>query len=109
VVCAVDCGMHVNPQTIEAQMQGAIVYGLTAALFGRIDIDRGRVVQSNFHDYRMLRLAEMPQVEVHLVPSEGPPGGVGEAALPALAPAVCNAIFAATGKRIRRLPIPSLV
>jgi CO/xanthine dehydrogenase Mo-binding subunit len=84
------------------------VYGLTAALFGHIDIDRGRVVQSNFHDYRMLRLAEMPEVEVHLVRSDAPPGGVGEAALPALAPAVCNAIFAATGKRIRRLPILSL-
>ncbi|PYP19005.1 MAG: hypothetical protein DMD54_04015 [Gemmatimonadetes bacterium] len=109
VVCAIDCGIVINPDTVEAQTQSNVVYGLTAALFGQIDIDRGRVVQSNFHDYRMLRLAEMPQVEVHLVPSDGPPGGVGEAALPALAPAVCNAIFAATGKRIRRLPIPSLV
>src|SRR6266576_133798 len=109
VVCAIDCGIVINPDTVEAQTQSNVVYGLTAALFGQIDIDRGRVVQSNFHDYRMLRLAEMPKVEVHLVPSDGPPGGVGEAALPALAPAVCNAIFAATGKRIRRLPIPSLV
>jgi isoquinoline 1-oxidoreductase beta subunit len=109
VVCAIDCGVVVNPDTVAAQTQSNIVYGLTAALFGQIDIDRGRVVQSNFHDYRMLRLAEMPEVEVHLVRSDAPPGGVGEAALPALAPAVCNAIFAATGKRIRRLPIPSLV
>ncbi|HEV8382124.1 MAG TPA: xanthine dehydrogenase family protein molybdopterin-binding subunit [Gemmatimonadales bacterium] len=108
VVCAIDCGVVVNPDTVEAQTQSNIVYGLTAALFGHIDIDRGRVVQSNFHDYRMLRLAEMPEVEVHLVRSDAPPGGVGEAALPALAPAVCNAIFAATGKRIRRLPILSL-
>jgi isoquinoline 1-oxidoreductase subunit beta len=108
VVCAIDCGIVVNPDTVEAQTQSNVVYGLTAALFGQIDIDRGRVVQSNFHDYRMLRLAEMPEVEVHLVRSDAPPGGVGEAALPALAPAVCNAIFAATGKRIRRLPIPSV-
>ena len=109
VVCAIDCGVVVNPDTVVAQTQSNIVYGLTAALFGQIDIDRGRVVQSNFNDYRMLRLAEMPEVEVHLVRTDAPPGGVGEAALPALAPAVCNAIFAATGKRIRRLPIPSLV
>ncbi len=109
VVCAIDCGVVVNPDTVVAQTQSNIVYGLTAALFGQIDIDRGRVVQSNFNDYRMLRLAEMPEVEVHLVRTDAPPGGVGEAALPALAPAVCNAIFAATGKRIRRLPIQSLV
>jgi isoquinoline 1-oxidoreductase subunit beta len=105
VVCAVDCGIVVNPDTVVAQMQGAIVYGLTAALYGEITIDRGRVAQSNFTDYRMLELAEMPDVEVHLVPSEAPPGGVGEAGLPPIAPAVCNAIFAGTGKRVRRLPI----
>ncbi len=105
VVCAIDCGMHVNPSTIEAQMQGGIVYGLTAALKGAIDIQGGRVVQSNFHDYQMLRLAEMPAVEVHIVPSSEAPGGVGEPGTPPIAPAVCNAIFAATGKRIRRLPI----
>ena len=105
VVCAIDCGMYVNPSTIEAQMQGGIVYGLTAALKGAIDIQGGRVVQSNFHDYQMLRLAEMPVVEVHIVPSSEAPGGVGEPGTPPIAPAVCNAIFAATGKRIRRLPI----
>jgi len=105
VVCAADCGILVNPDTVEAQLQGAIVFGLTAALYGEITIERGRVAQSNFSDYRMLALAEMPEIEVHLVPSEAPPSGVGEAGLPPIAPAVCNAVFAGTGKRIRRLPI----
>ena len=105
VVCAIDCGLHVNPSTIEAQMQGGIVYGLSAALHGAITIENGRVTQSNFHDYRMLRLTEMPVVEVYIVPSNEAPGGVGEPGTPPIAPAVCNAIFAATGKRIRRLPI----
>src|SRR2546425_120697 len=105
VVCAIDCGMHVNPSTIEAQMQSGIVFGLTAALKGAITIENGRVTQSNFHDYPMLRIAEMPVVEVHIVPSNEAPGGVGEPGTPPIAPAVCNAIFAATGKRIRRLPI----
>ncbi len=86
-------------------MQSGVVYGLTAALRGAIDIQGGRVVQSNFHDYQMLRLAEMPVVEVHIVPSSEAPGGVGEPGTPPIAPAVCNAIFALTGKRIRRLPI----
>ena len=108
VVCAVDCGIVVNPDTVEAQMQSSIVYGLTAALYGTITIQSGRVVQSNFHDYPMLKLAEMPEVEVHLVRSEAAPGGVGEAGLPPIAPAVCNAVFAATGRRIRRLPIGRL-
>src|SRR5437773_168712 len=105
VVCAADCGILVNPDTVEAQLQGAIVFGLTAALYGEITIERGRVAQSNFSDYRMLQLAEMPTVEVHLVRSDAAPSGVGEAGLPPIAPAVCNAIFAGTGKRIRRLPI----
>jgi isoquinoline 1-oxidoreductase beta subunit len=109
VVCAVDCGPVVNPDTVEAQMQSAIVYGLTAALYGEIDIDGGRVVQSNFHDYRMLRLAEMPVVEVFIVPSTDAQGGIGEPGTPPIAPAVCNAIFAATGKRIRKLPIGKVV
>ncbi len=105
VVCAVDCGIIINPDTVEAQTQSNVVYGLTATLYGEISIDRGRVVQSNFHDYPMLGLSEMPAVEVHLVASEATPSGVGEAALPPIAPAVCNAIYAATGKRVRRLPV----
>jgi len=105
VVCAVDCGLHVNPDTIEAQMQSAIVFGLTAALKGAITIENGRVMQSNFHDYQMLRLAEMPVVEVHIVQNNEEPGGVGEPGTPPIAPAVCNALFALTGKRIRTLPI----
>jgi isoquinoline 1-oxidoreductase beta subunit len=109
VVCAVDCGPVVNPDIVEAQMQGGIVYGLTAALWGEITLDKGRVQQSNFHDYRMLRLAEMPVVEVHIVPSSDAQGGVGEPGTPPIAPAVCNAIFAATGKRIRKLPIGNVV
>ena len=105
VVCAVDCGRYVNPDTIAAQMEGAVVYGLTAALKGQITIEKGRVQQSNFHDYEMLRMNEMPNVEVHIVQSNEPPGGVGEPGTPPIAPAVCNAIFSATGKPIRRLPI----
>ena len=105
VVCAMDCGVVVNPAGVEAQVQSAIIYGLTAALYGEITLDRGRVTQSNFNDYRMLGLAECPELEVHLVRSDAAPGGVGEAGLPPIAPAVCNAVFAGTGKRIRRLPI----
>ncbi len=105
VVCAMDCGVVVNPAGVEAQVQSAIIYGLTAALYGEITLDRGRVTQSNFNDYRMLGLAECPELEVHLVRSDAAPGGVGEAGLPPIAPAVCNAIFAGTGKRIRKLPI----
>ncbi|MBI1722541.1 MAG: xanthine dehydrogenase family protein molybdopterin-binding subunit [Gemmatimonadetes bacterium] len=105
VVCAVDCGTVVNPLTVEAQMESGIVYGLSAALHGEITIDRGRVVQSNFHDYAPLRMSEVPRVEVHIVPSTEAPGGVGEPGTPPIAPAVCNAIFSATGRRIRRLPI----
>src|SRR5439155_693872 len=92
----VDAGVPIGP------WQGAIVYGLTAALYGEITIERGRVAQSNFNDYRMLGLAEMPEIEVHLMQSEAAPGGVGEAGLPPIAPAVCNAIFAGTGKRVRQ-------
>ncbi len=105
VVCAVDCGLAVNPGIVEAQMEGAIVYGLTAALRGGITIEQGRVKQSNFHDYPMLRMPEMPRIEVHIVPSTEAPGGAGEAGVPPVAPAVCNAVFAATGQRIRELPI----
>jgi len=105
VVCAVDCGPVVNPDTLEAQLQGGVVFGLSAALYGEITIENGRVKQGNFNDYPVLRLAEMPVVEVHIVPSTDALGGIGEPSVPPTAPAVCNAIFAATGKRIRRLPI----
>jgi isoquinoline 1-oxidoreductase subunit beta len=105
VVCAVDCGPTVNVGQIEAQLQGGIVYGLTAALYGEITLERGRVKQSNFTDYPMLHLEEMPVVEVHVVPSDDKQGGIGEPSVGPVAPAVCNAIFAATGKRIRKLPV----
>ena len=98
IVCAVDCGTVVNPDTVEAQMESAIVFGLSAALSGEITIKDGRVVQHNFNDYPVLRMNEMPVVEVHIVKSTEPPGGVGEPGTPPAAPAVCNAIFAATGK-----------
>ena len=105
VVCAVDCGQVVNPAGIEQQIQSGIVFGLTAALKGSITIDRGRVMQQNFNHYDVLRIDEMPVVEVHIVPSRNAPGGIGEASTPGIAPAVANAIAAATGKRIRKLPI----
>jgi isoquinoline 1-oxidoreductase beta subunit len=105
VVSAIDAGHVVNPLTVELQTESAIVYGLTAALYGEITIERGRVVQSNFDDYAMLRLAEMPRVETVILASGGFWGGVGETPVPPLAPALCNAIFAATGKRIRSLPL----
>jgi isoquinoline 1-oxidoreductase beta subunit len=105
VVCAIDCGMIVNPDTVVAQMESGIVYGLTAALKGEITIDNGRVVQGNFDDYPLLRLDECPEIEVYIVPSLEAPGGVGEPGTPPIAPAVANAVFAATGKPVRRLPI----
>ncbi|HWC75585.1 MAG TPA: xanthine dehydrogenase family protein molybdopterin-binding subunit, partial [Gemmatimonadales bacterium] len=109
VVCAVDCGAVVNPDTIEAQMQGGVAFGLSAALYGEITIDKGRVQQSNFNDYQVLRISEMPVVEVYIVPSTDALGGIGEPSVPPTAPAVCNAIFAATGKRIRKLPIGKII
>lgn len=106
VVAAVDCGHVVNPRTVEMQIESAVVYGLSAALFGEITIEKGAVVQGNFDDYQVVRLAEMPSIETHLALSGGSKwGGIGEPGTPPIAPAVCNAIFAATGKRIRRLPI----
>jgi isoquinoline 1-oxidoreductase beta subunit len=105
VVSAIDIGHVVNPLTIELQTESAIVFALTAALFGEITIKNGRVEQSNFHDYPMLHLADMPRVEAVILASGGFWGGVGETPVPPLAPALCNAIFAATGKRIRSLPI----
>jgi isoquinoline 1-oxidoreductase beta subunit len=106
VVCAVDCGTAVNPFSVRAQMEGAINFGLAQALKSEITVSGGRVEQSNFHDYEVLRMSDAPPVvEVHIVPSVERPGGCGEPGVPAAAPAVANAIFAATGKRIRRLPI----
>jgi isoquinoline 1-oxidoreductase beta subunit len=105
VVCAVDCGRIVNPDIIKAQMESGIVFGLSAVLHGEITLKNGRVVQSNFHDYPLLSLSEMPVVEVHIVPSSEKSGGVGEPGVPPIAPAVGNAVFTVTGKRIRQLPI----
>jgi isoquinoline 1-oxidoreductase subunit beta len=105
IVCAVDCGFAVNPDTIAAQMEGGSIFGLTAALHGVITLKNGRVEQSNFHDYLPMRISEVPVVETHLVKSAESPGGIGEAPTAAVAPAVANAIFAATGRRIRTLPI----
>jgi isoquinoline 1-oxidoreductase beta subunit len=104
-VCAIDCGHVVNPMTVEMQVASGVAFGLTAALYGEITIREGRVSESNFHDYGMLRLADMPKVETILVPSGGFWGGVGEPPSAIVAPAVCNAIFAATGQRIRSLPL----
>jgi isoquinoline 1-oxidoreductase beta subunit len=105
VVCAVDCGTMVNPDTVKAQIEGGVVFGLTAALFGEITIRDGRVEQSNFNDYRVLRIDEAPIVEVHLIKSNEAPGGIGEVGTVGAAPALTNAVFAATGVRIRKLPI----
>jgi|KBSSwiStaDraftv2_1062776.scaffolds.fasta_scaffold01169_14 isoquinoline 1-oxidoreductase beta subunit len=105
VVCAVDCGIAVNPDVIRAQMEGGIGFGLSAALYGKITLKDGVVEQSNFHDYPMLRINEMPAVEVHIVPSTEKPSGVGEPGVPVIAPAVANALAAATGKRLRTLPL----
>jgi isoquinoline 1-oxidoreductase beta subunit len=105
VVCAVDCGITVNPWNVVAQMESAIVYGLTAALYSELTVKKGRVQQSNFHDYPVLRMDRMPKIEVHLVKSTEKPTGVGEPGVPPLAAAVANALFALTGKRVRKLPI----
>jgi len=106
VVCAIDCGTGINPLGIEAQMQSAINFGLAQTLKSEITVSQGRVNQSNFHDYEVLRLSDAPpSIDVHIVPSTDPPGGCGETGVPPVAAAMGNAIFAATGKRIRRLPI----
>jgi isoquinoline 1-oxidoreductase beta subunit len=105
VVAAVDCGTMVNPDIVTAQVSGAIIYGLSAALFGKITIKNGAVEQQNFPDYDVVHMAQAPRIEVYLTPSAEPPGGIGEPGLPPLAPALANAIFAATGKRIRSLPL----
>jgi len=105
VVCAVDCGIVVNPDTVQAQIQSAIVFGITAALYGKISLKDGRVEQTNFDTYQMLRINDAPVIEVHIVRSSEPPGGMGEPGTSAVMPAVTNAIFAATGKRLRNLPV----
>ncbi|EHK52562.1 xanthine dehydrogenase family protein molybdopterin-binding subunit, partial [Allomesorhizobium alhagi] len=105
VVCAVDCGTVVNPDTVEAQIQGAVMFGITAALYGHITLRDGRVEQTNFDSYPILRMDEAPNVEVHIVQNRELPGGMGEAGTSCIGPAVTNAIFAATGKRLRKLPV----
>ncbi|MDP9939296.1 xanthine dehydrogenase family protein molybdopterin-binding subunit [Ectopseudomonas alcaliphila] len=109
VVCAVDCGIAINPDVIKAQMEGGIGFGLAAALHGAITLKEGRVEQSNFHDFQVLRMNQMPKVEVHIVPSAVNPTGVGEPGVPPLAPALANALFAATGVRLRKLPFPAQI
>jgi isoquinoline 1-oxidoreductase beta subunit len=104
-VCAVDCGQAINPDGIIAQMEGGIVFGASAALWNEITLDKGRVQQTNFGDYRMMRINEAPVVEVHIVNSRDEPGGIGEPGTAGIAPALTNAVFAATGKRIRKLPV----
>src|SRR5260370_42083400 len=104
VVCAVDCGRTINPDIVKAQMEGGIIFGLTAALKTEITFENGRVQQKNFHDYQMLRMFESPEIEVHIVPSELSPTGVDEPSVPPVAPALTNAIFAATRNRVRLLP-----
>lgn len=105
VVCAIACGFAVNPDGVKAQMEGGIIYGLTAALFGEIAIENGAIRQSNFHDYRVLRMDEAPVIEVHIVEDDGKMGGAGEPGVAPIAPALANAFFAATGKRVRKLPL----
>jgi isoquinoline 1-oxidoreductase subunit beta len=104
VTAAVDCGIAVNPLTVEAQIQSAIAFGLSAALYGRISLKGGQVEQSNFTDYPVVRISEMPECSVHIVPSRQPPTGIGEPGTPPIAPAIANAVFALTGKRLLRLP-----
>jgi len=107
VTCALDCGTVVNPNIVAQQMEGAVIFGLSAALYGRIDIRDGAVQQSNFPSYPMVRMAQAPQVQTWIVPSERPPGGIGEPGVPPVAPAVANALFALTGQRRRTLPLAS--
>jgi isoquinoline 1-oxidoreductase beta subunit len=105
VVCAMDCGIVVNPDTVQAQLQSGVIFGVTAALYGEITLKNGRVEQTNFDTYQMLRLNEAPTIDVHLIKSTEPPGGMGEAGTSCIVPAIANAVFAATGKRLRKMPI----
>ena len=108
VVCAIDCGEVVNPDTVEAQMEGGIAFGLSAALHGALHFQDGRVLPGNFDTYPLLRMREMPRVETHIIARGDPMGGVGESGTPPIAPAVCNALLALTGKPVRELPIARL-
>ena len=105
IVCAVDCGTVINPDTVTAQIEGGVNFGISAALWGEVTLKNGRVEQSNFHNYRVLRMNEAPTIEVHLVRNLEAPGGLGEPGTSVTAPALANAVFAATGKRIRKLPL----
>jgi CO/xanthine dehydrogenase Mo-binding subunit len=105
VVCAIDCGLVVNPDIVRQQMESGIAFGLSAALHGDLKIANGRVKQKNFHDAPILRIDEMPDIEVIIIDSDSSPGGVGEAGTPPIAPAVANAVFKLTGKRLRSLPL----
>jgi isoquinoline 1-oxidoreductase subunit beta len=105
VFCVIDCGTAVNPNLVRQQMEGAVVFGLSAALYGNISIDKGRVQQSNFHDQPVLRMAECPSISTEIMVSSAPPEGVGEPGTPPIAPAVANALFALTGQRLRSLPL----
>jgi isoquinoline 1-oxidoreductase beta subunit len=107
IVCVVDCGQMVNPRIVESQIESGIIFGLSSALWGEVTLSGGRAQQTNFNNYRVLRGNEMPQIDVHLLESDELPGGIGEAAVAPVAPAICNAIFTATGKRLRSLPIGS--
>ena len=106
-MCAVDCGTVVNPDTVEAQIQSGIIFGATATLYGEITVKDGRVEQTNFDTYQIMRMNEAPVIEVHIVESTEPPGGMGEAGTSAIVPAIANAVYAATGKRLRKMPVDS--
>ncbi len=105
VVCAIDCGQTVNPDCVIAQVEGAVAFGLSAALKEAVSVRDGRIEQATFEDYPILTLSEMPQIEVHIVDSDAAPGGVGEPGVPPVAPALANAAFAATDQRLRSLPL----
>ncbi|HBX68137.1 MAG TPA: hypothetical protein DEH25_01780 [Chloroflexi bacterium] len=105
VVVVVDCGQVINPDNVAAQMEGGVAFGLTAALKAEITLENGRVQQSNFHDCPVLRMSEMPQVEVYTIEGSAQPSGIGEMGVPPVAPAIANAVFAASGKRVRHIPI----
>ncbi len=105
VTCAVDCGEAINPDNIESQIESAIIYGMTGAFFGEITVDGGQVVEGNFPEYEMVRLADVPEIDVYIIESGAPMGGIGEPGLPPTAPAITNAVFALTGQRVRQLPL----